>query len=191
MYRRGDWRAMFLDRPHLRFDGVYVSRNTYIRRYLPRTGKPYVALATALGVVEHALLVTNVLLTAPTPPSYKWLPFTLSLPSLDTRGACSGVAEYNVKKAVHLAVYYRYFRFLPDAQFAYRTSPESVARVAKSLRILPRTVKMDGVQKGRYKLVVSALVWQHAISQVKLCNQLPLRFESQWKLRFCWRAERL
>jgi len=23
---------MFLDRPHLRFDGLYVSRNTYIKR---------------------------------------------------------------------------------------------------------------------------------------------------------------
>ena len=23
---------MFMDRPHLRFDGVYVSRNTYIKR---------------------------------------------------------------------------------------------------------------------------------------------------------------
>lgn len=28
---RGSWRAMFLERPHLRYDGVYVSRNTYIR----------------------------------------------------------------------------------------------------------------------------------------------------------------
>ena len=28
---RGSWRTMYLDRPHLRFDGLYVSRNTYIR----------------------------------------------------------------------------------------------------------------------------------------------------------------
>ena len=28
---RGSWRALFLGRPHLRFDGIYVSRNTYIR----------------------------------------------------------------------------------------------------------------------------------------------------------------
>ena len=28
---RGSWREMFLQRPHLRFDGLYVSRNTYIR----------------------------------------------------------------------------------------------------------------------------------------------------------------
>ena len=26
------WKTMFLDRPHLRFDGLYVSRNTYIKR---------------------------------------------------------------------------------------------------------------------------------------------------------------
>lgn len=28
---RGCWKTMFLDRPHLRYDGVYVSRNTYLR----------------------------------------------------------------------------------------------------------------------------------------------------------------
>jgi hypothetical protein len=28
---RGDWKRMLLQRPHLRFDGVYVSRNTYLR----------------------------------------------------------------------------------------------------------------------------------------------------------------
>ena len=28
---RSSWRAMYLERPHLRFDGLYVSRNTYIR----------------------------------------------------------------------------------------------------------------------------------------------------------------
>ncbi|KAK9906432.1 hypothetical protein WJX75_001739 [Coccomyxa subellipsoidea] len=28
---RGSWHKMFMERPHLRFDGLYVSRNTYIR----------------------------------------------------------------------------------------------------------------------------------------------------------------
>ena len=28
---RASWRMMYLERPHLRFDGLYVSRNTYIR----------------------------------------------------------------------------------------------------------------------------------------------------------------
>uniref|UniRef100_A0A061QUB9 F-box protein 9 n=1 Tax=Tetraselmis sp. GSL018 TaxID=582737 RepID=A0A061QUB9_9CHLO len=27
----GSWKRMFLERPHLRFDGIYVSRNTYLR----------------------------------------------------------------------------------------------------------------------------------------------------------------
>lgn len=31
LFCRGSWREMFLQRPHLRFDGLYVSRNTYIR----------------------------------------------------------------------------------------------------------------------------------------------------------------
>jgi hypothetical protein len=29
---RGSWKRMFLNSPHLRFDGLYVSRNTYIRQ---------------------------------------------------------------------------------------------------------------------------------------------------------------
>lgn len=28
---RGSWRRMFLELPHIRFDGIYVARNTYIR----------------------------------------------------------------------------------------------------------------------------------------------------------------
>ena len=28
---RGSWRDLYLSRPHMRFDGVYVSRNTYLR----------------------------------------------------------------------------------------------------------------------------------------------------------------
>lgn len=28
---RGNWRRMFIEHPHLRFDGVFVARNTYIR----------------------------------------------------------------------------------------------------------------------------------------------------------------
>lgn len=32
MLCRGSWRRLFLECPHLRFDGLYVSRNTYIRQ---------------------------------------------------------------------------------------------------------------------------------------------------------------
>ncbi|KAK9817830.1 hypothetical protein WJX72_002832 [[Myrmecia] bisecta] len=94
MYR-GSWKAMFLERPHLRFDGVYVSRNTYIR---------------------------------------------------------TGLVEWRVKNAAHLVCYYRYFRFFPDGQFVYRTSPDVVSKVAKSLHALPKRAKDSAVQKGRYKL---------------------------------------
>lgn len=31
-HHRCRWKDMYLDRPHMRFDGVYVSRNTYIKR---------------------------------------------------------------------------------------------------------------------------------------------------------------
>jgi F-box protein 9 len=78
---RGSWKAMYLGRPHLRFDGVYVSRNTYLR---------------------------------------------------------AGITEWRVTNPVHLVAYYRYCRFLPDGTLLYRTSPENLAKVAKSLAAVPR-----------------------------------------------------
>jgi hypothetical protein len=30
-HHNGSWKRMFLENPHVRFDGVYVCRNTYIR----------------------------------------------------------------------------------------------------------------------------------------------------------------
>lgn len=30
-HHNGSWKRMFLEHPHVRFDGVYVCRNTYIR----------------------------------------------------------------------------------------------------------------------------------------------------------------
>eukprot|EP01025_Chloroclados_australasicus_P037007 TRINITY_DN3769_c0_g1_i2.p2 TRINITY_DN3769_c0_g1~~TRINITY_DN3769_c0_g1_i2.p2 ORF type:complete len:309 (+),score=24.51 TRINITY_DN3769_c0_g1_i2:233-1159(+) len=32
MYYGGLWKRMYIERPHVRFEGVYVARNTYIRR---------------------------------------------------------------------------------------------------------------------------------------------------------------
>ncbi|KAF6259857.1 hypothetical protein COO60DRAFT_1622002 [Scenedesmus sp. NREL 46B-D3] len=74
---RGSWRRFFLEQPHLRFDGLYVSRNTYIRQ---------------------------------------------------------GVSEWRRERTCFLVTYYRYFRFHPDGTLLYRTSPLTVARVAKSLQ---------------------------------------------------------
>eukprot|EP01026_Neomeris_dumetosa_P028858 TRINITY_DN2337_c0_g1_i5.p1 TRINITY_DN2337_c0_g1~~TRINITY_DN2337_c0_g1_i5.p1 ORF type:complete len:305 (+),score=30.97 TRINITY_DN2337_c0_g1_i5:162-1076(+) len=31
-YYGGSWKRMFMERPHVRFEGIYVARNTYIRR---------------------------------------------------------------------------------------------------------------------------------------------------------------
>eukprot|EP00882_Tetradesmus_deserticola_P006606 GHRQ01006956.1.p1 GENE.GHRQ01006956.1~~GHRQ01006956.1.p1 ORF type:complete len:322 (+),score=145.94 GHRQ01006956.1:228-1193(+) len=74
---RGSWRRFFLEQPHLRFDGLYVSRNTYIRQ---------------------------------------------------------GVSEWRRERSCFLVTYYRYFRFHPDGTLLYRTSPLTVAKVAKSLQ---------------------------------------------------------
>ena len=94
---------MFLDRPHLRFDGIYVSRNTYIR---------------------------------------------------------TGITEWRVKNPVHLVCYYRYLRFFPHGEFAYRTTPQTVAVVASSLEKLPRergrgtSEGTEPVLRGRYRMLV-------------------------------------
>ncbi len=45
---RGCWRRLFLERPHLRFDGIYVSRNSYIR-----TGVPEMSRHKAVHVVLY------------------------------------------------------------------------------------------------------------------------------------------
>ncbi|KAK9808463.1 hypothetical protein WJX73_008501 [Symbiochloris irregularis] len=107
---RGRWRTMFLDLPHLRFDGVYVSRNTYIR---------------------------------------------------------TGITEWRVKNPVHLVCYYRYLRFFPAGDFAYRTCPETIAQVAASLEHLPnrrpRGRSREGIAKvlaGRYAIKGTRLACQ-------------------------------
>ncbi|PNW81649.1 hypothetical protein CHLRE_06g254450v5 [Chlamydomonas reinhardtii] len=73
---RFSWRRMFIQHPHLRFDGLYVARNTYVK---------------------------------------------------------TGVVEFTSHRAVHLVSYYRYFRFLPDGTYLYRTSPQILNKVAKSM----------------------------------------------------------
>lgn len=88
---RGSWKRMLLERPHLRFDGVYVSRNTYLR---------------------------------------------------------TGVAEWNVKNSVHLVLYFRYLRFFPDGTFSYRTSPDPLAKVHRSLA-LAHTQRHAAQRRGR------------------------------------------
>ena len=47
-------------------------------------------------------------------------------------------------------------RFLPDGTFLYRTSPEVLVKVERSLRApFVRSRADEGVQKGRYLLLVS------------------------------------
>ena len=106
---------MFLDLPHLRFDGVYVSRNTYIR---------------------------------------------------------TGVVEWRVKNPVHVVCYYRYLRFFPQGDFAYRTCPETLSQVAASLEYLPkRRGRGRGGQDGTEKVLAGKY-------KIKVCN-LPLKAISQ------------
>ena len=99
-FHRGSWKDMYLDRCHLHFNGIYVSRNTYLKQ---------------------------------------------------------GATEWKVRNPVHLVAYYRYVRFFPDGTYLYRTSPETVAKVARTMDKRPgphaeRKHNLTGVQCGRYKL---------------------------------------
>ncbi|GFR39682.1 hypothetical protein Agub_g154 [Astrephomene gubernaculifera] len=75
---RFSWKRMFVHHPHLRFDGLYASRNTYVR---------------------------------------------------------TGVVEFTNHRPVHLVTYFRYYRFLPNGTFLYRTSPLVISKVARSMAI--------------------------------------------------------
>ncbi len=105
-FYNSSWKTMFLERPHLRFDGVYVARNSYIRQ---------------------------------------------------------GATEWKVRNPVHLVAYYRYCRFFPDGTFLYRTTPEVVGKVVKTLMQKPTAgisskksfnSSLSGtmVHYGRYKI---------------------------------------
>lgn len=87
------WKRMFLHRSHLRHDGIYVSRNTYLR---------------------------------------------------------AGITEWRVKNPVHLVTYYRYYRFLPHGIFYYRTSPETISKIANSLRY-PKDVSSSSSSQQKKK----------------------------------------
>ena len=53
-------------------------------------------------------------------------------------------------------------RFLPDGTFLYRTSPEVLVKVERSLRApFVRSRADEGVQKGRYLLLVSDALLSH------------------------------
>lgn len=80
------WRRLFLETPHVRFDGVYVARNTYVR----------------VGAVE---------------------------------------LHRQREGTVFLAAYYRYYRFFPNGQLLYRTSPHVLRLVARSLSRTPAALQ--------------------------------------------------
>jgi len=115
----GSWRAMWMHRPRLRYDGLYVSRNTYIR---------------------------------------------------------TGITEWKITNPVHLVCYYRYMRFYPNGRFLYKTSPQRVKEVVKSMQGKPS--KSDGVFGGRCTLVdtqVDAAVLYPGLRPTALRIRLRLR----------------
>eukprot|EP00897_Mesotaenium_endlicherianum_P006783 jgi/Mesen1/6132/ME000313S05262 len=121
----GSWRRMWRQRPRLRSEGVYVSRNTYIR----------------CGIVEwnfrnpvHQARSSQVLISG------------------EIVGGAFGSSQ---------VCYYRYLRFLPSGKLYYKTSPQVVKDVAKSMMSKPS--KADGVLVGRasfeFNMVEAALLY--------------------------------
>lgn len=75
----------------------------------------------------------------------------------------TGVVEWRANNTVHLVSYFRYFRFLPDGTFIYRTSPLVVSKVVKSLTThvrlqgearVGKAGKDEQVHSGRYAIKV-------------------------------------
>ena len=121
----GNWKRLWLTRPRLRFDGIYVSRNSYIK---------------------------------------------------------TGIAEWRVKNPVHIVLYYRYIKFFPDGRFLYKTTPQTVSKVARRLRRIPQGPSPahgeDSVVVGRYHfhhdLVYTSMVYPGTTS-TEIRSKLKLR----------------
>ena len=61
------------------------------------------------------------------------------------------------------------YRFLPDGTFLYRTSPEVLVKVERSLRApFVRSRTDEGVHKGRYLLLVGLCLWLRTQGTLRL-----------------------
>jgi F-box only protein C-terminal region len=108
---------MYLDRPHVRHDGIYVSRNTYIKvpdhaQYLHQPGSTTGA-TLAKHMCKCSCSCCRMMLVA-----------ILGLEASIDCALQRGIVEWRVRNACHLVAYYRYYRFLANGSLLYRTSPE-------------------------------------------------------------------
>lgn len=151
---------MFLERPHLRFDGLYVSRNTYIKRGLVEwcaaEARPHLHVSPVPGLCVTSLSSSR-LSQAKAFEVHEPYPVFPTLLDRVSDPLCAVFVRRRVKSACHLVCYYRYVRFLPDGHLLYRTSPEVVSRVARRLVDAPGQQgcrKDDAVHEGRYRCQV-------------------------------------
>ncbi len=142
---------MFLQRCHLRFDGVYVSRNTYIRT----------------GIVEWK--IRNPCHLVAYYRYYRFMPDgecgTASRGEAATRPCSHHAPLIHCHILVGLAVcdpqHSRHTSTCSAGTFLYRTSPETLSRIAHSLLHPPRTGSAKGSaaspQPGRWRLLDNRL----------------------------------
>ena len=147
---RGCWKRMLLDRPHLRFDGGPRGPRGHGAGGhavgLGREGMPWAWGGRACcgpcrcrcHCCSAASVVLGVCCIPPCPPpSPELLRCAAARPAgiYVSRNTYlkRGVVEWNVKNAAHMVLYFRYCRFFPDGTFVYRTSPEPLNRVHRTL----------------------------------------------------------
>lgn len=91
----------------------------------------------------------------------------------------TGVVEWRANNTVHLVSYFRYFRFLPDGTFIYRTSPLVISKVVKSLtthvrlhgeaKVSNKAGRDEQVHSGRYAIKVCGVLWVCAGEKGSAC----------------------
>lgn len=87
--------------------------------------------------------------------------------------------EWRANNTVHLVSYFRYFRFLPDGTFIYRTSPLVISKVVKSLtthvrlhgeaKVSNKAGRDEQVHSGRYAIKVCGVLWVCAGEKGSAC----------------------
>ncbi|KAL6515616.1 hypothetical protein OROHE_018650 [Orobanche hederae] len=195
----GSWRKMWLLRPRLRTDGLYVSRNTYIRAGVAewKTTNPV-----------HISVRVQFVLDSDSPPTRLGFvsdavgprPDDADLRTREGRSFRRGHLFFfkrdmnrTATESRHLqprqtdsdtlsaeVCYFRYLRFYPSGRFLYKNSSQKIKDVVKYMNF--RSSKGDCVFSGQYTLSedkVEAAVLYHGMRPTVLRIRLRLRGTTQ------------
>lgn len=163
---RHSWKRMYLEHPHLRCDGIYVSRNTYFRLGIVHwdVKNPVHLVVYYRSATEHPAAPRNTVFVATHATVTCDHPRTGSLPHplkaiamhqailLVQHVATHGHPRHRAHDSAPTC---RYFRFFADGTVLTRTSPDILRKVAPSLTKMPHYLPpRDSRLPGRWKLQV-------------------------------------